>query len=97
MRIKIANAAYNDLNEIDDYIRSNNPLAANRMESRLNEAISYLSMHPAIGRAGRVTGTRELIVSGTPFIVVYEVQKQIVFVARILHSARKWPNNKNNH
>lgn len=91
MRIKIANAAYHDLNDIDDYIKLNGN------GTRLNEAISYLSMHPAIGRAGRVTGTRELIVSGTPFIVVYEVRKQIVFVARILHSARKWPNNKNNH
>lgn len=54
------------------------------------EAIEYLARYPSMGRVGRVPKTRELVVSGAPFIVVYQVRQQILFVLRVLHAARKW-------
>ncbi|HET6521471.1 MAG TPA: type II toxin-antitoxin system RelE/ParE family toxin, partial [Geminicoccaceae bacterium] len=50
-----------------------------------------LAQHPESGRPGRVPGTRELVVSGTPYIVPYRVQGNTVQILRVLHGARKWP------
>jgi toxin ParE1/3/4 len=38
-----------------------------------------------------VEGTRELVVSGTPYIVVYRVMGKVITVLRVLHGARQWP------
>ena len=44
-----------------------------------------------MGRPGRVPNTRELIISSSPFIAVYQIRRQDIFILRILHAARKWP------
>jgi toxin ParE1/3/4 len=44
-----------------------------------------------MGRIGRVPGTRELIVGGTPWIIVYRVRADAVEIIRVLHGAQKWP------
>ena len=43
------------------------------------------------GREGRVAGTRELVIRGTPFIVAYRVVRNEVHVLAVMHAARKWP------
>ena len=43
------------------------------------------------GREGRVTGTRELVIRGTPFIVGYRIEKKEVWILAVMHTARKWP------
>jgi toxin ParE1/3/4 len=61
----------------------------------LDEAIErqtdLLALYPQLGRPGRVKGTRELIISGSPFIAVYRVKKTRIEILRILHWARRWP------
>lgn len=58
---------------------------------QLMQRIAGLQDHPKQGRAGRMAGTRELVLSGTPFIVVYTVQGAAVRVRRVLHGAIQWP------
>ena len=48
-------------------------------------------MSPGLGRPGRVPGTRELIVSGTRYIVPYRVKEDVVQIITVLHGAQKWP------
>jgi toxin ParE1/3/4 len=91
LKIQITKPATTDLQEIDNYIRQDNPAAAARTVVRVLEAIGYLATYPTMGRLGRVPKTRELVINGTPFIVVYQVRQQIIFVLRVLHAARKWP------
>jgi toxin ParE1/3/4 len=91
LKILLTKPATSDLQEIDNYIRQDNPAAAARMVLRVFESIEYLATYPTMGRAGRVPKTRELVVSGTPFVVVYQIRQQIVFILRVLHGARKWP------
>ncbi len=91
MKIQITKPATTDLQEIDNYFRQDNLAAANHTVMRVLEAIEYLAMLPTMGRVGRLPKTRELIISGAPFIVVYQVRQQTIFVLRILHAARKWP------
>jgi toxin ParE1/3/4 len=53
--------------------------------------VERLGAFPAIGRPGRVAGTRELVVSGTPYIVPYRVRGERVQIITVLHSAQRWP------
>lgn len=52
-----------------------------------------LSNHPEAGRSGRVKNTRELVITGVPFIVIYREVKtlQRIEVLRVLHDAQQWP------
>ncbi len=91
MKIRISPEAEQDLIEIFDYILADNPLAAEKTLDVIHREIRYLSEHPNLGRVGRVSGTRELVLSGAPFIVPYQVKKNTLEILRIYHSARKWP------
>jgi toxin ParE1/3/4 len=45
-----------------------------------------------MGRAGRTAGSRELVVSGTPYIVAYRLRGRTVELLGVIHAARRWPN-----
>jgi len=91
MKIRWLDIAVDDLEDIADYIAQDNPAAAKRMVARLWDAVKNLAEHPEAGRPGRVYGTRELIVSMTPFIVPYRIVESEIQVLRVLHGARQWP------
>jgi len=57
----------------------------------IQEAVARLAEYPAMGRSGRVPGTRELVVVGTPYIIPYRVRGDRVEILRVFHAARKWP------
>ncbi len=44
-----------------------------------------------MGRPGRVPGTRELVISGLPFILPYIEKKGAIYILRVLHTSMKWP------
>ncbi len=90
MPLKWTRPSINDLREAGEFIASDNPQAAERMAERVQEAVEYLLEHPNMGRVGRVLGTRELVVSGTPFIIVYRVIVPTIQILRVLHHSRKW-------
>src|SRR5437588_6758231 len=54
-------------------------------------AVDRLGRHPGLGRAGRVEGTRELIISNAPYIVAYPVVENQVRILAIVHKSRQWP------
>jgi toxin ParE1/3/4 len=76
-----------------DYIAEDNPAAAGRLVQRIFRAVDLLGKNPAMGRPGRVSGTRELVVGDTPYIVPYRVRANAVEILRVFHAARKWPTN----
>ncbi len=73
------------------YIEQRNPWAAIDMGDAIEAAVRHLADNPHIGRLGRVKGTRELVVSGTPYVIAYRVEPEAVVILRLLHSAQKWP------
>jgi len=91
LKIKLTKPAERDLAQAETFIKKDTISAASRIIRRIFEAIDYLPEFPAIGRPGRVPNTRELVVTGTPFVVIYQLRQQTIFVLRILHAARKWP------
>lgn len=92
MRIQWTEAAAGDLESIAAWIGPEDSDAAARQVLLVVDAVEeLLPVHPAIGRAGRLTGTRELVVPKTPFIVAYRVRGDAVQVLRVLHEAMEWP------
>ena len=61
------------------------------MAETLYDGCSSLENFPYLGRKGRIAGTRELIYSGLPYIVVYRVHDQVIEILRIYHGAQDWP------
>lgn len=80
-----------DREAIFDYIEVDSPRAAISVDDRIRISIESLAQFPKIGRVGRIEGTRELVVSGTPYIAAYRVADDTVRILRILHGAQKWP------
>ena len=74
-----------------DYIAQDTPTAAVSQGDRIAEQIEILQQHPQMGRPGRKQGTRELVISRTPFIVVYRVKAKRIELLRVLHGAQQWP------
>ena len=91
MEVKWSRRAVRDLVDIGEYIRQHDPRAARELAARIVAATDGLAQHPEMGRPGRVPRTRELVISGTPYIVAYRVTGSHVGIARVLHGARKWP------
>jgi len=48
---------------------------------------------PASGRVGRIAGTRELVINGTPYVAAYTIAETTVWILRVLHGAQEWPEN----
>ena len=91
MKIKLARLALQDLQSVKEYISQDKPDAALAVVKRVMESIENIAIFPNIGRTSRVPLTKELVVSGTPLIIVYQVKQDTLYIARIIHTARKWP------
>lgn len=84
--------ALQDLRNIRTYISQEDPKAAKTVVERILALVSeQLPANPESGRLGRVLGTRELVVSGTPFVIPYQVRDRDIIIYRVYHSARMWP------
>jgi toxin ParE1/3/4 len=83
--------AIDDLVSLGDFIAARNPDAAKKVVARIFDAARVLAEFPRVGRAGRVPGTRELVVLRTPYLVVYRIDEPLVEILRVVHGARQWP------
>lgn len=91
MRIAWSPPAMRDRVAIYDYIEADSASAAADLDDRLMQRIHGLRDFPNSGRPGRVEETRELVVAGTPYVVVYSVGGDAIRILRILHGAQRWP------
>lgn len=91
MIVRYTRQALADLDEAREYVALDRPAAAHAIGQRIYEAISGLTQFPERGRPGRVAGTRELVIPGTPFLAAYRISGKHVDVLAILHGARQWP------
>jgi plasmid stabilization system protein ParE len=76
---------------IRDYIHDRNPESAVRVGARIRESVELLRFFPYAGRLGRVAGTREWVVRGLPYVIVYEVtagEPGDVMILGVFHGAQ---------
>ncbi|HVH82651.1 MAG TPA: type II toxin-antitoxin system RelE/ParE family toxin [Stellaceae bacterium] len=90
-KVEYAPRYFRRLEDIYEWIAADNPAAAGRMITRIRAAVERLAIMPGLGRPGRISGTRELVISGTPYIVPYRAKDDIVQIITILHGAQRWP------
>jgi len=91
MQVKWTRKALANLDTAVAFIAANKPAAATNVALQILNAARMLAEQPGIGRPGRVAGTRELVVPGLPYILPYAEKHGIVFILRVLHTSRKWP------
>jgi toxin ParE1/3/4 len=93
VKIRWTMPAANHLANIFDRIADDEPAAAERTIRRIHEVIRRTAGMPYSGRTGRVAGTREIAVSGTPYLVAYRIVDKTIHVLAVLHGAQDWPEN----
>jgi len=91
MRVRWTTPAREQFVQAHRYIAEDNRAAAARVADKIWKSTQLLGRHPMAGRAGRVAGTRELAIRGTPFVVAYRLEKNEVRILAVMHAARKWP------
>jgi toxin ParE1/3/4 len=87
MSIKWTKAALASVDEIAGFIAKDNPIRATSFVIELKAAVNKLQTHPGMGRAGRVPGTRELVLYKN-YIAIYRVRGDDVEILRLHHAAR---------
>ena len=79
MKLTWSAFALSDRDAIFTYLEADNPAAA------------VLIDFPASDHVGRIAGTRELFINGTPYVAAYAITETTVRILRVLHGAQKWP------
>ena len=82
--------ATRSLSSILQQISEDNPQAAKRLGLAIQKHIALLSDQPNMGRAGRVLGTRELVVHKN-YLVPYRVRADRIEILHVLHARLQWP------
>ena len=92
MRVVWTRKASRHLRAADDYwAGESSTAAADIMLDRIFSAVELLERFPEVGRLGRISGTRELVIVPTPFLVAYRIRRGKIEIISLLHGARKWP------
>lgn len=82
-----------NLNKKAEFIAQDDPAAARKVVHQIHRTISLLKQDPGLGHAGRISGTRELVIPNTRYIVPYRVRPRLeqIEILRIFHTSRKLP------
>jgi len=91
MKLKWTRLSLQDMQNLYEYIAGDNIRAAKKIISRIREASDKLKIYPHMGKAGRVSNTRELVIAATPYIIVYVIDEQSIQIVSVIHGARRWP------
>jgi addiction module RelE/StbE family toxin len=92
-QIRLLKIAEEDFLEIVTFIASENPTAAIAIADKIEKNLVLLSENPQLGRIPRDEdiknlGYRYIIVQN--YIILYTIEKQVILIHRILHSARNY-------
>lgn len=91
MKLRWLRSGSESLRRQQAYIAADNPDAARRIGRRIRQAVLRLATFPYSGSLGSVPQTRELVVPGLPYLIVYRVREETVEILRVFHAARNWP------
>ena len=91
MKVVWSRRAIRHLVSLRQHIAKDSEANAASVASRILTAIDLLATQPDMGRPGRVLGTRELVIAGTPYILPYRVSRHHLELIAIFHGRQKWP------
>lgn len=88
MKIRYTKRALRDLLAIETYIEQHSPKGAARIGARIRKRIDDLELFPEQGAPSEKQGVRLLVVTRTPYVVLYRVRKDVEILT-ILHGFRR--------
>jgi addiction module RelE/StbE family toxin len=91
MQLRWSEEAASDLDRITNYLFEETPQHAPELVRAIYKAPCALLAFPHRGRHGKKEGTRELVLSPLPYIIVYRIAGDAIHILRVLHGAQKWP------
>jgi toxin ParE1/3/4 len=91
MQVRWLRKALRSLEQAHDFVAQESPESAIQLVLKIQAAVAQLETYPMMGRPGRVDGTKELVILGTPYLVIYRVKGQRLHILRVLHGSRKYP------
>ncbi len=94
MKLGYTRLAHDDLATLFEFIAKDDALAAQKVSHAIRAGIDRLIKFPSYGRAGDVEGTRQFVVAGAPYIVVYEIDDRTITILRIYHTAQDRPGSR---
>ena len=74
-----------------DYIASDNPQAAQNVLDEIRRVAKSLCNFPMLGHGGRRAGTRELVITRYPYLIIYRSDAKKVHILSVVHQSRKSP------
>ena len=91
MKVVWSGRAVGHLTALRKYIEKDSEQNAAVVAKRILDAVELLKTQPEMGRPGRVLGTRELVVPGTPYIIPYRIRRERLELLAVFHGRQKWP------
>lgn len=91
MRVRWTTTAQRDVESLTEYLVQRSPRGAARVVRAIYMRADRLGVEPYLGRVGAAPGTRERVVVGTQYIIVYIVEANEVVIFRVIHGAQSWP------
>jgi toxin ParE1/3/4 len=92
MKVNWAPSARQDIFDIAEYVAERDPIAALGVIDRIETVAALLADFPMAGRGGREVDTREMVVTGLPYIVMYRQESGRIEILRVRHTSQWWPN-----
>ncbi len=90
MTIVWSRRAIRHLGNVRDYIAQDSPGSAADIAARIVEAVERLALYPNLGRPGRIAGTRELVVPGTPYLIPYRIVGSRIELIAVFRGRQCW-------
>lgn len=91
MIIQWSASALDDRIQTFQFIADDSVTAAARVDEAIEAAAEHLVDFPDSGRPGRAPKTREWVLNGLPYLLIYSVEGQSLTIWRVLHTSRLWP------
>lgn len=91
MIVRWSREAIEDLVALRSWIGDRNPAAAQRVAAAIERSADHLGEFPQLGHDGDLPATRELVVPGTPYFIVYRHGATAIEIVAVIHGARQWP------
>ena len=91
MQVKWLCKAALNLEDAHDYLAKENPMVSQEFVFEVYRLVNLLVAQPAMGRPGRVPGTRELVLQAYPFLIPYRVKGEEIHILRVFHTRLRLP------
>lgn len=91
MFVKWLRPAQKDMQALVDWYTAQAPEYLPDVAQKIWDSANSLTQFPEKGRIGFVSGSRELLVPRLPYMLVYTIQNNTVYILRLLHQSQNWP------